>query len=213
MTNIRCKGGKEIDLLAIDPVDSKKFHVEASVGTSPSFKVKEKDTYTSKGVPRKIGLDYFQKQKFEHPKVRDKVREFFGDAEDYKRILVVWDVASENVFKRAKNFGFDIWLMDELLTFLLEASGTKGARDDILRTVELMALMKRRKAKPERIESIEKEGKQLIENLQKVKKWRVSAELLVKDAIVICKNCGYQNDFLAKNGEKTNSCKKCGEPL
>jgi hypothetical protein len=38
MTNIRCRGGKEIDLSAINPNNRKKYHVESRVGTSPSFK-------------------------------------------------------------------------------------------------------------------------------------------------------------------------------
>ena len=62
MTNIRCKRGKEIDLLAIDPQTGEKYHVESRVGTAPSFKIREKDTSTSKGRPHKIGLDYFHNQ-------------------------------------------------------------------------------------------------------------------------------------------------------
>jgi hypothetical protein len=34
MTNIRCKGGKEIDLLAVNPITGKRYHIESRVSTS-----------------------------------------------------------------------------------------------------------------------------------------------------------------------------------
>lgn len=142
MTNIRCKGGKEIDLLAINPYTNEKFHVEARVGTSKGFAIRIKDTYTSSGRPHKIGLDYFAKQKFQHPIVITTVTNLlFGS--NYKKILVVWDVANKSVIEEAKNeYGIEIWLMKNLLMQLLEFHSIrpKGSRDDILRTIEFMAL-------------------------------------------------------------------------
>lgn len=65
MTNIRLKGGKEIDLLAINPRTGEKYHIEARVSTT--LKIKLKDTYTSSGKPHRRCLDYFDREKFSHP--------------------------------------------------------------------------------------------------------------------------------------------------
>ena len=48
MTNIRCKRGKEIDLLALNPSTKEKYHIEARV-TRTGFKIKKHDTYVRKG--------------------------------------------------------------------------------------------------------------------------------------------------------------------
>jgi len=61
MTNIKCRGGKEIDLLAINPQTLKRYHVEARV-TTTGFKILPFDTKVSrgewKGRAHKRGLDF-----------------------------------------------------------------------------------------------------------------------------------------------------------
>jgi len=144
MTNIRLKGNKEIDLLAINPQTGEKFHVESRV-TLTGFKLTRKDTYSqkgkSKGKPHRRGSDFFDKEKFNHDVVVAGIREIFGDA-NYRKILVVWDVEDESVIGVAKEkFGIEVWYMEEILDELREAifrGKLKGSRDDILRTVELV---------------------------------------------------------------------------
>lgn len=136
MTNIRCRGSKEIDLLAVNPKTEEKYHVESRVGTSPSFKIREKDTHTSEGRPHKIGLDYFHKEKFEHPIVKGKVREFFGDSK-YRKWLVVWHVQNENlVVKALHEYGIEIYWIHELIANLRQQKLTSGSRDVVLRMIE-----------------------------------------------------------------------------
>jgi len=140
MTNIKCKGGKEIDLLAVNPKTGLKYHVEARVGTSPSFKIREKDTYTSMGRAHKIGLDYFDKEKFNHPVVTDKIQGIFGSL-DYQKVLVVWNVKNENCYDKAKGFGILIWRIHDVINILFSKSReTKGSRDDVLRLLDLIEL-------------------------------------------------------------------------
>jgi len=140
MTNIKCKGGKEIDLLAVNPKTGLKYHVEARVGTSPSFKIREKDTYTSMGRAHKIGLDYFDKEKFNHPVVTDKIQGIFGSL-DYQKVLVVWNVKNENCYDKAKGFGILIWRINAVINILFSKSReTKGSRDDVLRLLDLIEL-------------------------------------------------------------------------
>jgi hypothetical protein len=141
MTNIKLKRGKEIDLLAMNPRTGEKFHVESRVATSPSFKLRLKDTQRSNGTSHRRGVDYFEKQKFNHQIVADAVRKIFGD-EDYRKIIVVWDVKNDSVVKQAKEeFDIEIWFMDALISELekmFHSGLIRGSRDDILRTVELI---------------------------------------------------------------------------
>ena len=141
MTNIRCKGGKEIDLLAINPKTLKRYHIEARV-TTTGFKILPFDTKVSKGEwkgrAHRIGLDFFRDNKFEHKDVKERIQEIFG-CEPYEKILVVWDVKDDSVIHLAETkFGFKISKMRNLLRELLDC-GISGSRDDILRLVELLS--------------------------------------------------------------------------
>jgi len=142
MTNIKCKGGKEIDLLAINPKTLERYHVEARASISPSFAVREKDTYTSKGRAHKRGLDYFSKEKFNHPAVVEKIREFFEDS-DYHRILAVWNY--EFGFGQfddvAEDYGIEVLELRSMIRELMKRGATRGSRDDVLRLMELMSIM------------------------------------------------------------------------
>jgi len=144
MTNIRLKGGKEIDLLAVNPRSGEKYHVESRVGTSRGFKIRLHDTYTKNGRAHRIGLDFFHKQKFNHPTVVKKINEIFGSTE-YRKILVVWDVQEKSVVEQAKKiYGIEVWFLQKLLMRLIAFAkdrGAKGSRDDIMRIVEMFALM------------------------------------------------------------------------
>jgi hypothetical protein len=140
MTNIRCKKGKEIDLLAINPLSGEKYHVESRVGTSPSFKIKLRDTHTKSGRPHKIGIDYFAREKFDHEIVKDKIREIFGDT-NYEKWLVVWHVQNDSVMNEAdREFQINIQPLGLLLDEMIEKRTTRGSRDDVLRTIEFISL-------------------------------------------------------------------------
>jgi hypothetical protein len=142
MTNIKCKGGKEIDLLAIHPKTQKRFHVEAKVSISKGFALREIDTCTSKGRALKRGLDYFCKEKFEHPYVKEKINEIFGDSNCYKKILCIgeWELNQPMVLATAyEKYGILVINILGLIQDLIELKATKGSRDDILRTLEFIS--------------------------------------------------------------------------
>jgi len=141
MTNIRCKGGKEIDLLAINPKTLEKFHIEARVTVS-GFKIAKIDTYTKKGkrigTAHRIGLDFFNKEKFEHEAIKKKILDVFGEV-PYRKILVVWNVEDDSVIPYAKEtYKIEIWKIQEMLQRF--GKYVSGSRDDVLRTMELVYL-------------------------------------------------------------------------
>lgn len=130
MTNIKCKGKREIDLLAINPKTLDKYHVESSVWTTSPFKRER--------------IERFLSDKFDNPQVKNRTQEIFG-SEDYSRVLVLWDVFDLSLVPWAQaNFNFKIWFMDNLLNQLMKKRVWKGWRDDVLRTLELVSLMQKK---------------------------------------------------------------------
>ena len=89
MTNIKCRGGKEIDLLAINPFANQRYHVEARVSTTLPLGLPE--TKTKTGKSNKNGVDYFSREKFNHPYVIEKIKDYFG-TQQYEKLIVVYSM-------------------------------------------------------------------------------------------------------------------------
>jgi hypothetical protein len=139
MTNVMLDGGKEIDLLALDPCSGNKYHIEVRVAISRGFRIRLVDTQTKSGIKHKRGLDTLNEIKFSPPAVVNSCREIFG-CDNYKRVLVVWDVQEPNVIKLAKDlYGIEVWRISDLINDLINEVDTKAYRDDILRTVQLIS--------------------------------------------------------------------------
>jgi len=136
MTNIKCNGNKEIDLLAIEPKSMKKYHVESRGSTI--FRLKSEDIFSNRlgsGIPLRDGIAFFHNSKFNHEKIKEKILEIFGN-ETYEKVLVVYDVKDDSVIPTAdKLFGIKVWLLKNLLAELMK-KGVSGSRDDVLRLAE-----------------------------------------------------------------------------
>jgi len=142
MTNIMLEGGKEIDILAFNPLTKERFHIEVRIATGRGFRLRMKDTQTKKGYKHRRGLDTLNEVKFAHPVVTAKVKEIFGTSE-YRKVLVVWDVESTEVIKQAKAvYGIEVWLISDILKEIKTQVKTQPFRDDVLRTLQLVSKMK-----------------------------------------------------------------------
>ena len=160
MTNIRCKGGKEIDILATNPRTGRKYHIESRVSTT--FKLREQATKRKGGAPYRDGLDYFKKEKFEHSAVLARIKELLGD-KDYEKVLVVHDTEEPRdalIQKALEKYGIRILLMKDIIADLKEEAEVRGSRDDVMRFVELIAYEDRESNKLIRT-MLEKEAKNL----------------------------------------------------
>jgi len=139
MTNIMLEGGKEIDLLAINPISREKFHIEVRVATGRGFRLRLIDTQTKKGRKHRRGVDTLNEIKFSHPTVVNAVKEIFGSGE-YKKVLVMWDVEDSGVIEQAKSiYNVEIWKMADLMNQLMREVKTKPYRNDVLRTIQLIS--------------------------------------------------------------------------
>jgi len=139
MTNIMLEGGKEIDLLAVDPISKEKYHIEVRVATGKGFRLRLIDTQTKSGRKHRRGLDTLNAIKFAHSTVVNAVKEIFGGGE-YKKVLVVWDVEDSSVIEHARSiYNIEIWKISNIMNELIREVKTKAYRDDVLRTLQLIS--------------------------------------------------------------------------
>jgi hypothetical protein len=138
MTNVMLEGGKEIDLLAVNPISGEKYHIEVRVAIGKGFRLRLIDTQTKNGRKHRRGMDTLNKIKFAHPTIVNAVKEIFGNSE-YKKVLVVWDVEGESVIEQTKKlYSIEIWKISDIMTELIREVKTKAYRDDVLRTLQLI---------------------------------------------------------------------------
>lgn len=139
MTNIMLEGGKEIDLLAFDPITKQKYHIEVRVATGRGFRLRLVDTQTKNGRKHKRGLDTLNEIKFAHPTVVSAVKEIFG-GDEYRKVLVVWDVEDSEVIEQAKSlYKIEIWKISDIIGELMQEVKSKPYRNDVLRTIQLIS--------------------------------------------------------------------------
>lgn len=146
--NIRCKGQYEIDLLAIDPITYARYHIESGVSVSGSYSKLTANPYSpddlkirlkTAGQRRTIG--YFVDRKFGHPGVKQTLKKFGFEDENYAKVIVSWGW-NNDVPDQAKRFGVELWDFRCLIREIATALGKDKTyfADDTLRTLHLFAL-------------------------------------------------------------------------
>lgn len=139
MTNVMLEGGKEIDLLAVNPISGEKYHIEVRVAIGGGFRLRMIDTQTKSGRKHRRGMDTLNEIKFSHPTVVNAVTEILGSS-DYRKVLVAWDVEGKSVIERAKSlYNIEIWKISDIMSELIREVKTKPYRDDVLRTIQLIS--------------------------------------------------------------------------
>lgn len=147
--NIKCKGQKEIDLLAVDTSNLKKikrYHIECTVSVSRSYSKITlnpfseddlKDRVKKAGQRRTLG--YFIKCKFGDSYVMEMLATFGFKKGNYRKIIVTWEW-EEGVPAAAKNEGIDLLSMKNILSEIAENTLTKRTYyiDDTMRTLQLL---------------------------------------------------------------------------
>jgi hypothetical protein len=139
MTNIMLEGGKEIDLLAVNPISGEKYQIEVRVTIEKAFRIRLIDTQTKNGRKHRRGMDTLNDIKFKPQIVVNAIRKIFGSSK-YKKVLVVWAVEENSVIEKAKSlYEIEIWKISDIIDELVREVKTKAYRDDVLRTVQLIS--------------------------------------------------------------------------
>ena len=150
--NIRCDGQMEIDLLAVNPLDFARYHIETSVSVSQGFSkltAKEFDPDRLKvrvqQATQRRTIGYFIKRKFGSDHITRKLADYGFKKGRYKKIIVTWDW-TQSAKAVADDKGIELWSFKDIVQ---EIAGTIGEKrsyfvDDTLRTIGLFALARGR---------------------------------------------------------------------
>jgi len=125
MTNIRCKGKKEIDLLAIDPKTGQKFHVESRVWTNRRLNSND--------------LTKLADEKFNDSRVKEKISEFFGESQYSKWLVVSSQKVNPQLDECASKLGIEIWYIGVMFR-MIKPKLRFGSRDQVLRILEIVKI-------------------------------------------------------------------------
>lgn len=148
ISNIKCGGQYEIDLLAVEFPKSGRpiiYHIESGVSISGGFSrltannFSEKDLKTrAKTASQRRTIGYFIHRKFGTKEVQSKISEYGLDPTCKKNIIVTWgwEAAAKAI---ADKEGIILWHFPNLLRELAVkcAEGKTYFTDDTLRTLQL----------------------------------------------------------------------------
>jgi hypothetical protein len=148
ISNIKCSGQREIDLLAIDASSDKglkRYHIESGVSISVAYSKLTAKPFSEEvlkqrtkqaGQRRTIG--YFRDWKFNSSDVLLELKKFGFKKGNYSKIIVTWGWGEE-AKRQADRAGIILWDFRRMIREIAEASHKKRTyfTDDTFRTIQL----------------------------------------------------------------------------
>ena len=148
ISNIKCAGQLEIDLLAIDASSDrgiKRYHIESGVSISVAYSKLTAKPFSEEvlkqrtkqaGQRRTIG--FFRDKKFNSPEVLSELEKFGFKEGNYSKIIVTWGW-QEEAKRQADRAGIVLWDFRNMLKEIAETLRKKRTyfTDDTLRTIQL----------------------------------------------------------------------------
>lgn len=147
ISNIRCDGQNEIDLLAIHPKTLARYHIEVSISISSGFKrltakpydpINKKERVHQAEQRRTIG--FFVEHKFAKPGVISRLAEYGFTDGNYTKVVATWDW-TDDAKAQADAAGVELWDFRRMITDIAQAvrSDKTYFNDDTMRTLSLFA--------------------------------------------------------------------------
>lgn len=145
--NIKCPGQYEIDLLAIDPRNGDKYHIESGVSVSGSYSKLTSKPFSPERLKIRVEqagqrrtLGYFADRKFSAPGVIETLKQYGFDAGNYSKIIVTWGWTTDAQVQ-AESLGIDLWHLKDLMAEIIHALKNQRSYfiDDTLRTLHLFS--------------------------------------------------------------------------
>ena len=153
ISNIKCPDQHEIDLLAIDPKDMERYHIESSVSlpgtgfsklTNGTFD-REQMKVSSKAPTQQRTIGFFIERKSGADGIVQTLAAYGFIPGNYHKIVVTWDCEPE-AKETAKQNGIEVWefpdLLDEIVAMV--GHGRQYVMDDTLRTLQMLVYAQRR---------------------------------------------------------------------
>ncbi len=145
--NIKCPAQYEIDLLAIDPLNLDRYHIESGVSISGSYSKLTANEYNEEKLKTRVKaagqrrtLGYFVNRKFDAKPVLQTLERYGFHPGNYSKIIVTWGWG-EGAKEEADKHNIQLWDFREILREI-SASLQKYRTyfiDDTLRTLQLFA--------------------------------------------------------------------------
>lgn len=105
ISNIKCPGQHEIDLLAIDASftnDLKRYHIECGVSISHSYSKLTGKEFSLEKLKKRVGkaeqrrtIGYFIERKFNPMRVVSELRKYGFKKGNYSKVIVTWGWTTE----------------------------------------------------------------------------------------------------------------------
>lgn len=148
ISNIKCSGQYEIDLLAVEFLPDgniNRYHIESGVSISGSYSKLTDKPYSSEMLKERVKqaeqrrtIGYFIKRKFGVKEVLDEIKKYGFIENNYSKVIVTWGWTDE-AKKRAEQENIILWDFRQVLNDIAHAY--KDAKtyftDDTLRTIQL----------------------------------------------------------------------------
>jgi hypothetical protein len=143
--NIRCVGQYEIDLLAIDPIKLRRYHIETSISSSAAFARLTTKTFNPDLLKQRVHqasmrrtLGYFLQHKFGRPQVKERLSEFGFKGTNHRKVVVTWSWTPE-AKQEADKVGIELWDFQQIMRDIADGTRKKKSyfNDDTLRTIGL----------------------------------------------------------------------------
>jgi len=152
--NIKCEGQFEIDLLAINPLDGKRYHIESGVSVSGGFSRLTGDVFSTEALKQRVQqasqrrtVGYFRDRKFTSQGILQALTSYGFNNGNYQRIIVTWGW-TEEAKRQADEANIVLWDFRNLMLEIAENSkGRTYFGDDTLRTLQLLVKSMQEKGK------------------------------------------------------------------
>lgn len=154
ISNVKCPGQYEVDLLAVDPSsddDLKRYHIECGVSISHSYSKLTAKDFSQDRLKRRVEqagqrrtIGYFVQRKFGPREVRSELRKYGFRRGNYSKVIVTWGW-TDDAKKHADRRRIILWDFRDILREIADACRDKRTyfTDDTLRTVQLFVKSER----------------------------------------------------------------------
>ena len=145
--NIKCPGQYEIDLLAINPVTLKRYHIESGVSISGSYSKLTAKPYSKedlkirvKAAGQRRTIGYFAQRKFSADPVVETLKKYGFMPDQYSKIIVTWGWKDKAAIE-AKRLQIQLWDFKSILKEIADSFQKDRTYfiDDTLRTLQLFS--------------------------------------------------------------------------
>ena len=148
ISNIKCSGQYEIDLLAIDASSDeglKRYHIESGVSISVAYSKLTAKTFSpeelkqrTKQAGQRRTLGYFRDRKFKSIAVLSELKKYGFKEGNYSKVIVTWGWAEE-AKRQADREGIILWDFRDIIREIAETFRVTRTyfTDDTLRTIQL----------------------------------------------------------------------------